>query len=109
MAVALGASAQPRQNLTISGHLTDADAKESLAQATIQLFWAKDSTFVGGTVTDLRGNFSIEAPSNGIFKLKISSIGYQTIQREVTLRDNRGQELGDLMMSPDAVLLKDTN
>ena len=108
MAVALGASAQPRQNLTISGHLTDADAKESLAQATIQLFWAKDSTFVGGTVTDLRGNFSIEAPSNGIFKLKISSIGYQTIQREVTLRDNRGQELGDLMMSPDAVLLKET-
>ena len=103
----LFASAQPRENLTISGHVTDADLKEPLAQATVQLFRSKDSTFVGGTVTDLRGNFSVEAPTNGIYRLKISSVGFQPIQREVTLRNNRGYDFGDLMMSPEAVMLKE--
>ena len=101
------ASAQPRDNLTISGHVTDADLKEPLAQATVQLFRSKDSTFVGGTVTDLRGNFTVEAPTNGIYRLKISSVGFQPIQREVTLRNNRDYDFGDLMMSPEAVMLKE--
>ena len=105
--IAICAEAQPRQNLTVSGHVTDADAKESMAQATVQLFRSKDSTFVGGTVTDLHGNFSVEAPSNGIYRLKISSVGYQALEREVTLRNNRGQELGDLLMSAETVMLKE--
>lgn len=56
-----------RGGLNISGQLVDADEKEPLVQATVQVFWAKDSTFVGGTVTDVRGNFSVQAPSNGIY------------------------------------------
>ena len=105
--ISLSVSGQPRQPLTISGHVTDADAKESMPQATVQLFRSRDSTFVGGTVTDLHGNFSIEAPTNGIYRLKISSVGYQPIQREVTMRSNRDQELGDLLMSPETVMLKE--
>jgi FKBP-type peptidyl-prolyl cis-trans isomerase len=62
---------------------------------------------VGGSVTDLRGNFSVEAPGNGIFRIKISSVGFQPIEREVTLRRNQSQDLGTLMMSTDAVLLKE--
>ena len=54
---------QEYQRLTISGQLLDADEKEPILQATVQLFTANDSTFVGGTVSDNRGNFSIEAPS----------------------------------------------
>ena len=96
------------QRLTISGHLLDADEKEPILQATVQLFTANDSTFVGGTVSDNRGNFSIEAPSNGTYRLRISSIGYQTIEREVTLRRDQNQELGDLRMSPESVILKQT-
>ncbi len=103
----LFASAQPRENLTISGHVTDADLKEPLAQATVQLFRSKDSTFVGGTLTDLRGNFSIVAPVNGIYRIRISSVGFQPIQREVTLRQGRGHDFGDLMMSPETVMLKE--
>ncbi|MCR5131650.1 MAG: outer membrane beta-barrel protein [Prevotella sp.] len=97
---------QPRQQLTIIGHLTDVDSKEAIEQATVQMFWAKDSTFVGGTITNDQGNFSIEAPSNGIYLLKFSSIGYQTIEREVTLRRNENQDLGDIRMSTEAVMLE---
>ncbi|MBQ8157904.1 MAG: outer membrane beta-barrel protein [Prevotella sp.] len=95
------------RGLTISGSIQDADLKEPMVQATVQLFRQKDSTFVGGTVSDIQGNFSIVAPANGIFRLKISSIGYQTIQREVTLRRNQSIELGDLLMSPETTMLKE--
>ena len=50
---------------------------------------------------------SLEAPSNGIFRLRISSVGYQSIEREVTLRRNLNQDLGNLLMSPEAVMLKE--
>ena len=92
---------------TISGNVQDADLKEPMIQATVQLFRQRDSTFVGGTVTDIRGNFSIEVPANGIYRLRISSMGYQPIQREVTLRRNQSMELGTLLLSPDAIILKE--
>ena len=95
------------EGLTVSGHVYDAELNEPMVQATVQLFRQRDSTFVGGTVTDLRGNFSVEAPTNGIFKLKISSVGYQTIEREVTLRRNQSQELGTLLMSSESVMLQE--
>ena len=105
---ALSATAQEPRERTISGNVQDADLKEPMVQATVQLFWAKDSSFVGGTVTDLRGNFAVEAPSNGIFRIKISSIGFQPIQREVTIRRNQSVDMGHLIMASDAVLLKET-
>ena len=104
---ALCATAQEQRTLTISGHLVDAEMKEPMAHATVQLFWANDSSFVGGTVTNERGNFSIEAPSSGTFRLKISSVGFQTLVREVSLRRNQNQELGNLLMQPESVMLKE--
>ena len=98
---------EQRSGLTISGHLIDAEMREPMVQASIQLFYAADSTFVGGTVSNNRGVFSIEAPSNGTFRVRISSIGFQTLQREVTLRRNQNYDLGDLLMSPETVALKE--
>ena len=95
------------QGLTVSGNVHDAELNEPMVQATVQLFRRRDSTFVGGTVTDLRGNFSVEAPANGVYKLRISSVGYQSIEREVTLRRNQSQEMGMLLMSPESVMLKE--
>ena len=106
--VTLDAAAQDyNRRLTISGQLLDAEFREPMMQATVQLFTTTDSTFVGGTVSDTKGIFIVQAPSNGTYKLKISSIGFQTIEREVTLRRNQNQELGELIMSSDAVMLKE--
>ena len=105
---ALCANAQDEQErLTISGRLIEAIEKSPLSQATVQLFWAKDSSFVGGTLTNERGSFSVQAPSNGIYRLKISSIGYRTLEREVTIRNGRNQALGELQMATETVLLKE--
>ena len=92
---------------TISGELIDREMKEPVVQAAIQLFNVADSSFVGGSVSNDHGAFSIEAPSNGTFKLKILSIGFQTIEREVTIRRNQNQELGTLLMSPESVMLQE--
>ena len=107
--VALDAAAQDyNRRLTISGQLFDAEFREPMMQATVQLFTTTDSTFVGGTVSDDKGIFIVQAPSNGTYKLKISSVGFQPIEREVTLRRNQNQELGALIMSTDAIMLKET-
>ena len=110
MTVSLCSAAQSEDNdrgLTVSGNVQDADLKEPMVQATVQLFRKRDSTFVGGTVTDLQGNFSVEVPANGIYRLKISSVGYQSIEREVTLRRNQSQDVGDLLMAPETTVLKE--
>ena len=109
MLTAVSVFSQPEdRGLTISGTVEDAELKEPMVQATVQLFRQRDSTFVGGTVTDLRGNFSIEAPANGIYRLKISSVGFQPIEREVTLRRNQSHDMGRLLMSTETHLLKET-
>ena len=95
------------RRLTIRGQLIDADLKEPMVQATIQLFQASDSTFAGGTVSSEKGNFYLEAPSAGTYKLRISSVGYQTIERELTMRRHENQDLGTLLMETESVMLQE--
>ena len=105
------AYAQPEpegRRLSISGQLLDADLKEPMMQATIQLFQASDSTFAGGTVSNEKGNFYLEAPRPGTFRLRISTIGYKTMEREVTLRRNESQDLGSLLLESESTMLKET-
>lgn len=104
----LYAQDEEEQRLTISGQVIDSDLKEPMVQATIQLFTASDSTFVGGTVTNEKGTFYVDAPSSGTYKIKISSLGYQSIEREVTLRRNEHQDMGLLLMSAESIVLKET-
>ena len=101
------AQAQEQRERTISGKILDAELKEPMELTTIQMFVVADSSFVGGTVTNEHGNFSIEAPSNGSYRLKISMMGYQPIQREVTIRRNQNVELGTLLMSLTPTMLKE--
>jgi len=107
----ISAYAQPdpeSRRLSIIGQLFDAELKEPMIQATIQLFQASDSTFAGGTVSNEKGNFYLEAPRAGTYKLRISSVGYQTLERELTLRRNEQLDLGDLLMETESTMLKET-
>ena len=107
--ITLYAQPEPEgRRLSISGQLLDADLKEPMMQATIQLFQASDSTFAGGTVSNEKGNFYLEAPRPGTFRLRISTIGYKTMEREVTLRRNESQDLGSLLLESESTMLKET-
>ena len=56
-AATLGAMAQEARKFTINGHLTDVDSKGAMEHVSIQLFWAADSAFVGGTALVVALNF----------------------------------------------------
>ena len=103
----MAVKAQEQRERTISGNVADSELKEPMELITIQMFHIADSTFVGGTVTNEKGNFSIEAPTNGSYRLKFTMMGYQPIQRDVTIRRNQNVELGTLLMSLMPTMLKE--
>ncbi len=77
------------QGQSLSGQLLDAENKEPLIGATLQI---KNHT--SKTVSDLDGNFLLENCPNPPFSLIISYTGYQDMTHEVTrLQDDMRLEM----------------
>lgn len=93
------------QNRSITGTLTDNDTKEGILQATVQLL-GKDSTYIKGVLSDNDGHFRITAPNKGTFILKVSSVGYKTIMKQVRIIDDKDVTLGNVSLRQDAIMLK---
>ncbi len=99
--MALPTMAQERR---ISGTLIDADSKEAVMQAAVQLL-NTDTVFVTGTVSNESGKFSFKAPKNGKYFLKISSVGYVTSLKTIVIAEDKNLEMGSVGVQTDAVLL----
>lgn len=91
---------------TISGTIIDPDTDEGVMQATVALL-KKDSTFVKGVISDTNGHFSVSAPSNGNYILKITSVAYKPLFKPVTIADGKNVALGKVNLVPDAIMLKE--
>lgn len=93
------ASVQQEQTIKVSGQVVDQDG-EPLIGATIRL---KDAQT--GVVTDLDGNFTIDAPANAT--LVVSYVGYK--DREIAVRGrailNRIQLESDVMLLDQVVVV----
>ena len=100
--VAMAGYAQERR---VSGTLIDRDTKEPMIQVTVQLL-KTDSTFVAGAVSNEDGQFSVQAPSNGKYLLKLSSVGYTTTVKNIEVAQNKNLAVGQITMGSDAVMLK---
>jgi hypothetical protein len=94
------------QKREISGQLTDQDTKETLQMVTVQLL-KSDSTFAVGSVSDENGRFTLKAPANGRYILKLSSVGYKTLTHNVTVQSDGNVNLGVMRLKADAVMLKE--
>lgn len=97
----LTASAQRK----IMGTLIDHDSNESIPMVTIQLL-KPDSSFVTGTVSGDNGQFSVQAPKDGRYLLKLSSVGYKTVVKNLQVAGGKDVALGKTTMSADAIMLK---
>lgn len=93
------------QDRLISGAVVDHKSKEALEQTTIQLLKA-DSTYVTGTVSNESGLFSITAPENGKYLLKISSVGYKTTIKRIVISDDKNLAMGNVALEGEAIMLK---
>ncbi len=94
------------QKREVSGTVLDTQTKEAVSMVTVQLL-KSDSSFVSGTLSDNKGHFSIKAPADGQYILKLSSVGYKTISRSVSVKQKANVNLGTLRFSADAIMLKE--
>ena len=81
MLISVAASAQKRE---ISGTLLDRTTKDAIPLVTVQLL-KLDSTFVAGTVSTDSGRFVVNAPANERYLLRFTSVGYQSLVRNVQI------------------------
>ena len=69
----------------ITGTVVDGGDKSVLAQCTVRLLMARDSAFVKGVASDADGKFSFSGVKNGKYVLQFSFIGYETLNKEVSV------------------------
>ena len=102
MLISVAASAQKRE---ISGTLLDRATKDAIPLVTVQLL-KLDSTFIAGTVSTDSGRFVVNAPANERYLLRFTSVGYQSLVRNVQIAEDRNVDMGKVTMLADAIMLK---
>lgn len=90
---------------TISGTVVDNAQQEAVIQATVALL-KTDSTLVANAATNLEGKFSLTAPQDGRYLLRITYLGYKTLFKNITM-EGKPLALGTLNIEADAILLKE--
>jgi ferric enterobactin receptor len=104
-------NAQSKQNITISGKVFDKSTNGPLEYATISLISKKTGKTVTGTVTDVKGLFSISNIPLDTYLINIEFIGYEKLTMDnVTLTgDKHSVSLGSVFLSPSMKSLESVN
>ena len=105
MAVFLSSALSAQAQRTITGKVIDKDQSEAVIQATVALL-KKDSTLAANAVTNVNGLFTMTAPSDGQFIVRITYVGYRTLYKNVTV-EGKPVQMGTLTLNPDSKLLKE--
>ena len=92
----LGSTLAFSQTITVKGHVSDAVTGEAIPFAAVQLKGTSD-----GVSSDIDGNYSIQAPSNGT--LVISSMGYSPVEVSIA-----GKTVQNVALTPDSEALDET-
>ena len=93
------------QERLVSGAIIDRDTKDPVEQVTVQLL-KTDSTYVTGAISNEKGLFHLNAPGNGKYLLKITSVGYKPTVKRVVLEQDKNLALGNVVIGADAIMLK---
>mgnify|MGYP005754046573 FL=1 len=92
---ATGNTIVAQQAFTLSGRISDAQSGDALAGATLFLKERQEN----GTVTDVSGRYTLTAPP-GSYTLVIRYLGYDDLERTVSL--NRNRQL-DIELKPKSI------
>ena len=93
------------QERLVSGAIIDRDTKDPVEQVTVQLL-KTDSTYVTGAISNEKGLFHLNAPENGKYLLKITSVGYKPTVKRVVIEQDKNLGLGNVVVGADAIMLK---
>lgn len=95
----------------VIGVLRDSVSREPLEFASVALIRLRDTTAVGGSLTDVKGHFNITEIQPGKYKLRVTSIGYKnydTAPFNITMQEST-KDVGILLMPPNLKVLKEVN
>jgi hypothetical protein len=73
------------QNFTINGRAQDGETRSAIQGGTVILKSIKDTNLLFTTYTDTAGRYQFDQLSADFFSISISSIGYETILRNVRI------------------------
>ena len=89
---------------TVTGTVVEQDTKDAVIQATASLL--SGEKVVSNAVTNADGKFSVKAPSDGTFTLRITYVGFKTYTKKITVADGKGVSAGTISLAPDAIMLQ---
>ncbi|MBC7398899.1 MAG: TonB-dependent receptor, partial [Mucilaginibacter sp.] len=86
----------------ISGKITDSVTKQPVDYATISLFKVGSASPFNGSVSDAKGNFTIDNIANGEYTMRVDFLGYKakTIGNVSLSNTNRSIILNSIVLSP---------
>lgn len=91
----------------IKGKLVDTTAKQPIADATVSVLNAKDSSLATFTLSNKQGVFEVKGLLAGDYRLVITSKGYEEIKKKITLTETAKQiDLGNLSVQKDYKMLE---
>ena len=96
------------KTITVSGRVIEAETKEPVEMATVQLLSLPDSAQASGIVTQRNGYFSLPKVSAGKYVLRVAYLGFNTQNIPLTLNSNATEKnVGTISLGVDAVMLKE--
>lgn len=95
---------QAQQHL-ITGAIIDKGTNDPVEASTVQLL-RTDSTYISGAISDENGLFSLQAPEDGSYLLKITSVGYKPTVRRIMMTQGKDLAMGKININAEAIMLK---
>lgn len=95
------------QQVSVSGSLQDGQTKTPLIGATVVLIPQQDTSRKLFGITDAQGHFQIGNLTNGNYRLNISYLGYQSLQRSISIEKNQSLNVGVLYLQPTKTMLQE--
>ena len=89
---------------TVTGKVVEQDTQEAVIQATAALL--SGEKVVANAVTNTNGGFSIKAPRDGSYTLKVTYVGFKTYSKKINIKDGKDYHAGTISLEPDAIMLK---
>lgn len=87
----------------IKGKITDATTKDIIEFVNVSIY-DNNGNLVKGAITDLDGNYIIQDIGKGSYTMKVSYVGYRTVEKKINVDGNKNMTL-NLSMREDTELL----
>ncbi len=87
--------------LVVHGRVLDVQQRTPIPGATVVAFALSDTARRWGAVANAQGEVRLELPGPGQYRLRVSSVGYRTLERVLSVE--RSHSVGDLPLEPVAL------